>query len=208
MKKNGRRMIRQLGVNGDRRVFIQRYLCLSCAVSYTHRERSRSRYTLSFKCDATRRHVEQRESYRVQAKRIRERSGRGIVPTTVNHMVMEIAHRCKSAHEMSLELHPEWEGYLLLDEKMVPVRGGQRWYYHGVDSSGDIPHSRSVVELTSTQARMFLDEIVNGLEYELLGITTDFDSALTTAVRRSYPGIPHQLCLKHAFAILETRLDT
>jgi transposase-like protein len=147
--------------------------------------------------------VEQRESYRVQAKRIWEKSGRKIGPTTVNHMVLEIALRCKSAREMSEELRPHWEGYLLVDEKMVSVRGGRRWYYHGVDSTGEIAHSRSVTELSSTQARRFFEEITEDLSYPLRGIITDFDSSLTSAVERRYPEIPHQLCLKHAFAILE-----
>ena len=203
MKKNGRREVRHLGVNGDRRAFIQRYVCLSCGVSYTHREHPRSRYTESFKGDLVRRHVEQRESYRVQAKRIWEQSGRKIGPTTVNHMVMEIAHQCKSAKQMSAELRPQWEGYLLADEKMVRVQGGQRWYYHGVDSTGDIPSSRSVSELTSTQAGMFLEEITGDLSYPLKGIITDLDSALCTAIERRYPAIPHQICLKHAFTALE-----
>lgn len=199
-------MIRQLGVNGDRRVLVQRYLCLRCGLSYTHRKQSRSRYTMSFKCDLVRRHVEQRESYRVQAKRIWEKSGRKIGPSTVNRMVLVVAAQCLSAKEMSANLRPTWEGYLLVDEKMISVRGGQRWYYHGVDSTGDIVHSRSVDELSSTQAKKFLQEITGDLGYRLRGIITDFDVSLTTAIGRQYPEIPYQLCLKHAFAVLESKI--
>ncbi len=154
----------------------------------------------------TRRHVEQRESYRVLAKRVREASGRGISPTSVNAMVTEVARKCKGAIQMSVELRPKWEGFLLLDEKMVSVRGNQLWFYIGVDSTGDIIHCRAVRELTSTEAMGFLREIVDTLDYKVQGVTTDMDSSLTIAVQRILPGKPHQICLKHAFSSLENAI--
>jgi hypothetical protein len=60
---------------------------------------------MAFKLDVARSHVEQRESYRVIAKRIREESGRSISPTTLNHMVAEVAGGSKSVLEMSSECH-------------------------------------------------------------------------------------------------------
>ena len=115
--------------------------------------------------DVVRRHVEHRESYRVLAKRIRETSGRKISPTTLNHMVESVSGRCKSVFEMSRELQPRWEGYLVLDEKMVSVKGTQQWFYCAVDSTGDIVHCRAVKELTATEAMAFVEEIVNDLHY-------------------------------------------
>jgi len=158
---------------------------------------------MAFKVEMTRRHVEQRESYRVLAKRVREASGRGISPTSINAMVAEVARRCKGVMEMSLALRPKWEGFLLLDEKMVSVRGNKLWFYVGVDTTGDIVHCRAVNELTSTEAMAFIREIVDTLEYKVQGVTTDLDNSLTNAIRRILPGKPHQICLKHAISSVE-----
>lgn len=160
---------------------------------------------MAFKEEMARRHVEQRESYRVLAKRVREESGRAISPTSVNEMVAEVAQRCKGVLEMSAELRPRWTGYLLLDEKMVPVRGKQDWFYFGVDSSGDIVNGRDVEELTATEAMAFIEEI-KSVNYRVKGVTTDLDAALTIAVAKALPGIPHQICLKHAFSALENAI--
>ncbi len=65
-----------------------------------------------------RRHVEGRESYRVIAKNVYQRSGRKISPTSLQKMVEELGRRCKTALEMSKELKPSWDGVLLVDEKM------------------------------------------------------------------------------------------
>jgi len=153
--------------------------------------------------EVVRQHVEHRESYRVMAKRIRERSGRTISPTTLNRIVQNIGKRSKSVFEMSLELKPRWEGYLVADEKMVSVRGEHQWFYLAVDSSGDIVHVRAVPELTSTEAMKFLEEITTSLRYPVRGVSTDFDSSLGFAVQKLFAGKPHQLCLKHAFSSLE-----
>jgi transposase-like protein len=153
--------------------------------------------------EMARRHVEQRESYRVLAKRALEVSGRKISPTAVNGMVSEVARRCKEPLEMSAELHPRWKGYLLLDEKMVSVRGRQLWFYLGVDSGGDIVHCRAVKELTATEAMGFIREIIDDAAYRVRGVTTDLDTSLRIAVERILPGIAHQVCLKHVISALE-----
>ena len=145
-------------------------------------------------------------SYRVLAKRIYESSGRKISPTAVNQMLGEIASQSKTALEMSAELNPHWEGYIQLDEKMVSVHGEQQWFYLAVDSSGDIVHCRDVKELTSTEAMLFIREIIDVVKYPFKGVTTDLDSSLRIAVARTLPGIPHQICLKHAFSSIENSI--
>lgn len=118
-------------------------------------------------------------------------------------MVRGVSERCKNPLEMSQELHPQWEGYLVLDEKMVSVRGQQQWFYFALDSTGDVVNGRAVPELTVTEAAGFIEEIVNVLGYSCRGVITDLDVALTLAVEHVLPGKPHQLCLKHAFSALE-----
>jgi transposase-like protein len=151
-----------------------------------------------------RRHVEG-ESYRVIAREVFSWSRRKISPTSLAHMVQESAERCKTAWEMSRELKPRWAGFLVLDEKMVSVRGKQQWFYGAFDTTGDVIHWRAVKELTVGEAMAFVGE-VKDLGYPCRGITTDLDTVLTRAVEEAYAEKPHQYCLKHALAGLEKLL--
>lgn len=140
------------------------------------------------------------------AKRIWEQTGKRVSTGWLNGMVLEIASRCKSAVEMSTELRPKWKGFLCADEKMFSVRGNQQWFYVGVDSSGDIVHCKAVEELSVTEARMFLMEVVEEAGYTCHGVVTDLDMSLRRAVKVVFPGKPHQFCLKHAFSSIENRI--
>ena len=170
------------------------------------RERPRVRYSSQFAREIVRQHVEGRESYRVIAKRIYERSGRKISPTSLQKMVADLGERCKTPLEMSLELRPQWNGFLLLDEKMCSVRGKQQWFYVAVDTSGDVVHCRPVAELTVTEACAFLTEIMTTFDVRWKGIVTDLDTVLSRAVALVCAEIPHQYCLKHALAAVEQQM--
>jgi len=185
-------------------VEIQRFVCLGCGKSFTVRQEGRRRYSEAFAGEVVRRHVEG-ESYRVIAREVFAWSGRKISPTSLSHVVQEAAKRCKSALEMSRELKPHWDGFLVLDEKMVSVQGAQQWFYGAFDTTGDVVHWRAVRELTVNEAVGFVEEI-KALRYPCRGITTDLDAVLTRAVEVSYPEKPHQYCLKHALATLEKLL--
>lgn len=102
---------------------------------------------------------------------------------------------------MSRELRPRWNGVVLLDEKMCPVRRRGQWLYLAVDTTGDIMHCRPVPELSSTEAAKFLNEVLE-LGVQLKGIVTDIDPALTRAVGAVCAKTPHQYCIKHALAAI------
>lgn len=205
MKKNGQRIIRELGSDNERRVKVQRYLCCECHHSYILRKRRRGRWSEAIEKEVVRRHVEGRESYRVIAKGIYERSGRKISATSVQKMVERTAERCKTPLEMSKALRPQWDGYLLVDEKMARVKGKQQWWYIGVDRTGDILHCRPVKELTVTEAIRFLEE-VKGLPILCKGIVSDLDASLSLAIGHVFGEEPHQFCLKHAISAIEKHI--
>ena len=129
------------------------------------------------------------------------RTGRRSSPTRLQRRVEEVASRCKTAWEMSRELRPRWNGVVLVDEKMCPVRGKGQWFYLAVDTTGDIMHCRPVPELSSTEAAKFLEE-VQALAVQIKGVVSDLDPALTRAVAVVYAEIPHQYCIKHALAAI------
>ena len=103
---------------------------------------------------------------------------------------------------MSSELKPRWDGYLLVDEKMVSWRGEQQWFYEGIDRTGDVVHWRAVSELTVSEATQFLEEVTT-LGYQCRGIVSDLDESLRRAIEWVYRGKPHQYCIKHALAALD-----
>jgi len=127
---------------------------------------------------------------------------RKISPTSLQQMVAGVALRCKTAFEMSQELKPRWSGFLVVDEKRVPVKGRALWFYEAVDATGDVVHWRQVAECSVNEAVSFLEE-VKALEYECRGISSDLDTSFTLAIGKVYPGKPHQYCIKHALATLE-----
>ncbi len=102
---------------------------------------------------------------------------------------------------MSKELRPRWDGVVLLDEKMCPVRGKGQWLYLAVDTTGDILHCSAVSELSSTEAAKFLNEVL-ALGVRVKGIVTDLDPGLTRAVETVCAETPHQYCIKHALAAI------
>ena len=128
-------------------------------------------------------------------------TGQRSSPTRLQRRVEEIASRCKSAWEMSRELRPRWNGVVLLDEKMCPVRGRGQWLYLAVDTTGDIMHCQPVPELSSTEAAKFLRNVLE-LGVQLKGIVTDLDPSLIRAVEAVCAETPHQYCIKHALAAI------
>ena len=180
-------MIRQLDVAQERVRLVQRFLCLSCGKSFTASvgERHRS-YSAAFMADVARRHIEG-ESYRVIARDVYRVTGRKISPTSLQQMVGAVAARAKTAREMSEELAPHWSGFLVVDEKRVPVRGSALWCYVAIDTTGDIVHWCPVSGCSVTEATRFLEE-VKALSYPCQGITSDLDSSLTLSVFRSRRG--------------------
>jgi transposase-like protein len=152
--------------------------------------------------DVARRHIEG-ESYRVIARDVYRVTGRKISPTSLQQMVASVASRCKSAAEMSRDLHPPgWSGFLVVDEKRVSVHGQSLWFYEAVDTTGDIVHWLPVRECSVSEAVHFLEQVV-ALGYPCRGITSDLDSSLTLAIESVYAGKPHQYCIKHALGALE-----
>ncbi len=103
---------------------------------------------------------------------------------------------------MSRELKPGWDGYLVVDEKMVSWRGRQQWFYEGIDRTGDVVHWRATSELTVSEAAQFLEEVA-AVGYRCRGVVSDLDESLRRAVELVYPGKPHQYCIKHALAALD-----
>ncbi len=206
IEENGDRIVRCLGLRSERRVGVQRYKCEESGNSFTLRRRNRPRYTGAFEIEVVRRCIEQRESYRVMAKRIKEETGKRVSTGWLNQVVIKAARNCKSAVEMSKEVRRRSKGYPYIDEMMFSERGDQRWFNVAVDTSGDIVHCRSVKELSMTETAKFLTEVEEEAGYKCRGVVTYPDTSLRLAVKAVFRGKPHQFCLKHEFSVIESRI--
>jgi transposase-like protein len=155
----------------------------------------------------TRAHVEERTSFRVLAKRYREKLGVRVSPSSLQRMVYALGLRCKTPREMSAELGLDmWRGYLVADDKHIDVGGKTIPWYLGVDSSGDIVHAVVMREPTVGAMVDFFEVIRDGCRYRLRGLTTDQEQLFGLAFRRVYARKPHQYCIKHALDTLDRQL--
>lgn len=104
VKRNGTRIIHPVDEHGHSSWSVQRYRCEEYEKTVTLRRQKRRRHSWQFAVELARRHVEDRVSYRVLAKRCREKFGVKIGATTVQRLVLEVAEQCKTPAEMSREL--------------------------------------------------------------------------------------------------------
>lgn len=193
------RSIREYDIRGVIGKKVQRYYCNGCHHSFILRQQGRKGFSRVLEEEIIRRHIEGGESYRAIALWLKRLTKKRVSPLYVYKIFDSYASRCKSAYEMSVELHPRWNGMVLLDEKRCVVRGTQQWMYLAVDTTGDILHCRMVPELNTTEAVTFLKEVIT-LPLKLRGLVTDLDTALTNAVNVVCREIPHQYCIKHAIS--------
>ena len=197
--RNGSRSLRT--VNMDRHVqrSVQCYRCRECGEYFSCRKEKHKKYSFGFKTELARMHVEERMSYRVMSKRIREKTGKQIGASVLCGMVNEVARQSKSSWHIQHEYRPEWTGYLVVDDKYLNKRRKALMSLVAIDSTGDAIHSEVLEEPTQESVENFFLYIRDRLEYPIKGITTDMDDRLRRAIERVFAGqIPHQVCIWHA----------
>ena len=202
--KYGKRKI--LPVSFSRRSVqeLQRYQCRACGRTFSRRREKRKRYTMGFKREVVRMHVEERMSYRVISKRIHERYGKRVSPRQLCRMVAEVAQASKSSVEVKRDYQPRWEGYLTVDDKNVRVKGKKYPSLVAVDRSGDPIHAEVFDQLNQENVDDFFRYLKDRLGYPFKGITTDLDPMLEKAIRGVISAaIPHQKCLWHAAEVVK-----
>jgi transposase-like protein len=201
--RNGKRALTTVSFSRHVSRKIQCFHCCSCGKYFTCRRASGKKYTKEFREEIARMHVEERMSYRVISKRVRERLGKTISPTVLCGMVNEVARHSKSSWAIQREYSPRWSGYLIVDDKYLSFNGTKRMSLVAVDSSGDPIHTEVLEEDSVEGVKDFLLYIRDRLQYPIKGITTDLDPVLDSAITHVFTGeIRHQKCLWHALEIV------
>ena len=206
--KNGKRMIRPGSMDGHSNREIQKYRCKECNGVFSLRVDKGKRYGFDFKSELVRMHVEERMSYRVMSKRLKEKYELNITPIYLCRMVNEVAKLSKTSLEISHEFKPKWEGYIAVDDKYIRVRGKRYLCLVAVDTTGDPVHLQLVDEPNQEAYDNFFRYLVDHIGYRVRAITTDLDPMLDNAVKNVFGGkILHQKCIWHALEIVKGHID-
>jgi transposase-like protein len=187
---------------------VQKYLCKGCNGVFSLRVDKGKKYGFDFKTELARMHVEERMSYRVMSKRLKEKLGLTITPRYLCKMVNEVAQMSKSSIEISLEYKPKWDGYIAVDDKYVRVHGERYLSLVAVDTTGDPVHIELLQERSQEAYDNFFKYLVDHIGYRVRAITTDLDPMLDSAVKNVFDGkILHQKCIWHGLEIVKSQID-
>lgn len=202
--KNGSRKLLSYSLDRKSSKKTQRYKCKDCGKRFVKRINKKQRYTKDFMIELTRMHVEERMSYRVMSKRIKERCSIPISKNTICRMVNEIAKHSKGDIGIKEEYQPKWKGYLTVDDKYFGVSGEKKLTLTATDSSGDIVHLETFRGIEQQGYDDFLKFIKEHLKYPFKGITSDLDEMLEKSIEKELgEKVPHQKCLKHALEAVD-----
>lgn len=201
-------MIRPGSMDGHSNREVQKYHCKKCNGVFSLRVDKGKKYGFDFKTELVKMHVEERMSYRVMSKRLKEKFGLSITPWYLCKMVNEVAQMSKSSIEITRQFNPVWDGYIAVDDKYVRVRSKRYLCLVAVDTTGDAVHLELIEEPNQEAYDNFFRYLVNHLGYRVRAITTDLDPMLDNAVKNVFRGrILHQKCIWHALEIVKGHID-
>jgi hypothetical protein len=207
-KKNGERILITFNLERKVKRKVQRYKCKECGRTFSKRREKKKKYSFSFKVEISRKHIEERMSYRVISKRIKEEYRKRISPTQLSKMVNEVAERSKGSLQIKEEYQPKWEGYLSIDDKWINKKGKKYLSLIATDNSGDMVHNEMFEEETQSNYDSFINFVINRIGYKAKSITTDFDPMIESSILRIVgKGIPHQKCIWHGKEIIEKMIE-
>lgn len=197
-KKNGKRELTYVGFDRKSKKQTQRYKCKNCQRTFSKRRDVHKHYSSGFIKQIVRMHIEERMSFRVISKRLKERFAIKISPGYLCKGFNETISKVKSSKQIKEECQPQWEGYITVDDKMINIKGEKKLSLIAKDRSGDIVHEELLDYIQQDRYDDFLRFIKLRLNYQFKSITTDLDPLLAKAIKTVLPeGCPHQLCLKH-----------
>jgi len=105
---------------------------------------------------------------------------------------------CKSPLEVSLELKPQWSGYLVVDGDSIIVGKHKESLLLGADAySQDIPLAILAESEDGLNWMRFFLLLKDPIGYPLKGIISDGDPAISEAREAVFPDVPWQLCVRH-----------
>lgn len=201
----------EVALRRTRRRHTQRYRCDQCGRTFSERPGRGQRYASDLLAESVKRHLEDRSSFRVIAKRLSELTHRAIGRMTVHRALSRACRNCKTPVDVAHELKPHWSGYLHLDGKGIKLKGlpAYAWTaFLAQDSSGDVVHLALWEGGESREAiRDFLLVVRDQLHYPIRGVISDLREEIAGAIPQVWSAVPHQGCLTHTLRLIDRHTD-
>jgi len=199
-KRHGILILKTVTLQGIQPRGIQRWYCKDCHRAFTpvHTANGPGKYALEVYEKAVMLYFDQGASYRAVARELHRMGIPHIDAKMCWSMIQTLASNCKNPWEVSLELNPQWSGYIAVDGDSVKIFNHRESILLGADvESLDIPHLILAEHEDAENWLFFFIVLKNTLKYPLKGIVSDGDPAIESAVELVCPGIPHQFCVRH-----------
>jgi transposase-like protein len=168
---------------------MQRYRCTVCDQTFT--KAKKYIYSPALKEFYVKQHIANKSSYRDLAK------NKYINRNRICEWVNEYGANAKTAKEMSQDLKPKWSGYIVVDGKIIRVKGEKHSLVVGVDYTGDIPVAEYEDGHENKSQYLRLFQSLKEIDYPLKGVISDGNPDILEALREIYPIMRHQICLRH-----------
>ncbi len=122
----------------------------------------------------------------------------GITPLTAFRWINNLGKNCKSFEQIAQELKPQWGGYLLADGKSIFIRGKEYALLLTADAqTQDIPMAYLARGENREGWEAVFIPLRDRIAYPLQGLVIDGDFGLLAAIKRVFPHVPIQLCVRH-----------
>lgn len=116
-KRNGKRELLSIGFDRKTTKQVQRYQCKECKRTFSKRRDSHKQYSSGFKRELVRMHIEERMSFRVISKRLRERFEIKASPSYLCLLFNETIKSVKGSKQIKEECQSRLIGRRLPDSR-------------------------------------------------------------------------------------------
>lgn len=179
---NTKRHGRTLTKNNNSHV---RWYCKNCQRTFTP-------WFKQLNQEGTRLYFDTEASYRAVGRKLK------IGSKTAYKRIISLGFNSKSPLECSLELKPQWSGYLIVDGDSILVSRHKESLLLGVDAgTQDIPHAILAEHEDGENWTHFLLVLKDPIHYPFKGIIADGDPAVQEAIKVVLPETPYQYCVRH-----------
>src|SRR5882672_7657417 len=133
-KRHSILVLKKVTLEGIEPKGIQRWYCNDCKKAFTppHADSGTSKFSLDVRERAVMLYFDQGASYRAVAREL-GRLGIRIAGKRCWRMVQHLAANCKAPWETSVELKPQWLGWIAVDGDSLPVGSARESALLGVD---------------------------------------------------------------------------
>ena len=188
-------MIRSKAATGLRTRKIRRWWCHDCQRAFSQQRQEAQRhigYELGLILRAAHLYFDREASYRAVGRELHVR------PYRIFQWIDALGENAKSFVEVAKELKPSWDGYLLLDGKVIFVQGEHYSLLLSADAATqDVPIASFAPSERAQHWEPMLECLRDEIGYPLKGLVIDGDWGLWSACQKLFPRVPLQLCVRH-----------